>query len=88
MLKRLEEFLQNNDAPLPIFNKQFFNGEYILSLDRKENKVISDFQKKSFKEKEEILSKYWVFPNYSDTQIDEEYFKEQYHGFFKPLENE
>jgi hypothetical protein len=80
MLKDLEAPLFIDNSPLPIFNKALFTGDDIKDKSTQAQKV-KENRKRTFKDKEEVFSKYWVFPDYSEAQIDEEFFNEQYQGF-------
>ena len=89
-LKEAETEISKNQAPLPLFNKQFFTGESTpwgepMPGDES-GKWIREHRQKEFKEKEKLYSKYWVFPDYNELEIDQEFFDEQYEEFFKPIE--
>jgi hypothetical protein len=74
MLKGLEAPLFNDNSPLPIFKKDFMRDS-IPEVDYKGEPVNKDAKDYSF------YSKYWVFPEYSETVIDEEFFNEEYNAF-------
>jgi len=89
LLKDFEGPLYNNLSPLPVFNKSFWAGEDNIvgeALSGEDAQIMKEFRQREFKDKEEIYSKYWVFPDYEEQEIDQEFFNEQYENFFKPVE--
>jgi hypothetical protein len=80
MLNELEDPLFNDNSPLPIFNKAYYNGKSWIT-GANQGETLKEFYEKNYQNNEEMLSKYWVFPEYSEAVIDEEFFTEQYQGF-------
>lgn len=80
MLNDLEAPLFNNNSPLPIFNKGHYKGKNWITGDDK-GETLKELYEKNYQNNEDMFSKYWVFPEYSETVIDEEFFTEQYQGF-------
>jgi len=76
MLNELEAPLFNDNSPLPIFKKDFMRDS-IPDTNYKGEPINKDAKDYSF------YSKYWVFPEYSEAQVDEEYFTQEYEGYFK-----
>ena len=82
MLNELEAPLYNDNSPLPIFSKAQYKGKNWITGDEK-GETLKEFYEKNFNNNAEMFSKYWVFPEYSEAQIDEEYFTQEYEGYFK-----
>jgi len=80
MLNELENPLFNDNSPLPIFNKAHCEGKSWI-IEANQGETLKEFHEKNYQNNEEMLSKYWVFPEYSEVVIDKEFFTEQYQGF-------
>jgi len=88
-LREAERETSISQAPLPIFNKQFWTGEEGIDgkpLTGEYAQFLKDSKQKLLKDKEELYSKFWVFPDYEELEINQEFFNTQYEEFFKPIE--
>lgn len=85
MLNELEAPLFNDNSPLPIFNKGHYKGKNWITGDDK-GEPLKEFYEKNYNNNKDMFSKYWVFPEYSEAQVDEEFFNEQYEEQFKSSE--
>jgi len=86
MLKDVEAALNTTQPPLPIFNKRYFMGEVNFLGEDKLRDKLNEFKEKNFELKEELLSKFWVYPEFNETPPDEEFLNSEYEESFKPLE--